>query len=160
MMGSCPTAPPPASGWERAADRYRRLAAPVLRPPLVVVTLLVLVVVSAWLPLRGELALISGFHLAAGAYCAMNFWRCREPHCRMTGPGWTATGLAGLVALVAGADWVAGLWATFTAVWVAGMAYEGRVRRRAPRDQPGPPSPGPTATGGSAGGDHDTGRTG
>jgi hypothetical protein len=26
--------------------------------------------------------------LAAGSWCAVNFWRCRQAHCLVTGPGW------------------------------------------------------------------------
>ncbi len=26
--------------------------------------------------------------LAAGSWCAVNFWRCRQVHCLVTGPGW------------------------------------------------------------------------
>ena len=35
--------------------------------------------------------------LAAGSWCALNFWRCRHAHCLITGPGWLAFGVFALV---------------------------------------------------------------
>jgi hypothetical protein len=37
--------------------------------------------------------------LAAGSWCAANFWRCRHAHCMITGAGWVA--LAGFAFLEA-----------------------------------------------------------
>jgi hypothetical protein len=31
--------------------------------------------------------------LAASAYCLLNFWRCREAHCIVSGTGWAAFAL-------------------------------------------------------------------
>jgi hypothetical protein len=35
-----------------------------------------------------ELALEGAAALAAGGWCALNFWRCRHAHCLVTGVGW------------------------------------------------------------------------
>lgn len=39
-------------------------------------------------------------YLAVGLYCSVNFWRCREAHCVITGGGFTVLGLAVLAAAV------------------------------------------------------------
>jgi hypothetical protein len=40
-----------------------------------------------------ELALEGVAALAAGGWCALNFWRCRHAHCLVTGVGWLALSL-------------------------------------------------------------------
>ena len=63
--------------------------------------------------------------LAASAWCLVNFWRCREAHCVVTGTGWLL--LAGLEAveltlgssLTRGSD---GL--VFVAILVVALCFE------------------------------------
>lgn len=45
------------------------------------------------LPVRAGLALGAIATLAASAYCLLNFWRCREAHCIVSGTGWAALAL-------------------------------------------------------------------
>jgi hypothetical protein len=61
----------------------------------------------------------------AGAWCGLNFWRCRHAHCMITGTGWAA--LAGL----AFAEATIGrslIWGDeqliFLAVLAAGLVFE------------------------------------
>ncbi len=70
--------------------------------------------------------LLAGFaSLAGGAWCSVNFWRCRHAHCLVTGAGWLAlTGLIGVElligrSLIAGAEGLA-----FLAILVAGVLFE------------------------------------
>jgi hypothetical protein len=42
------------------------------------------------LPLRANLAADGLAALLAGAWCGLNFWRCRHAHCAVTGAGWLA----------------------------------------------------------------------
>ncbi|MGC2191780.1 MAG: hypothetical protein WA751_05550 [Candidatus Dormiibacterota bacterium] len=45
------------------------------------------------LPLRAGLALGSVTTLLASTYCLLNFWRCREAHCIVSGTGWALLAL-------------------------------------------------------------------
>jgi len=49
-----------------------------------------------------ELALEGAAALAAGGWCALNFWRCRHAHCLVTGAGWL--GLSQLAFVEAGLE--------------------------------------------------------
>jgi hypothetical protein len=40
------------------------------------------------LPPPAYLAVDAAAFLAAGSWCALNFWRCRPAHCLLTGSGW------------------------------------------------------------------------
>ena len=40
------------------------------------------------LPAPAFLLVDAAAFLAAGSWCAVNFWRCRQAHCLVTGPGW------------------------------------------------------------------------
>src|SRR5262249_11801964 len=44
------------------------------------------------LPVRADLAADGLAALAGGAWCGLNFWRCRHAHCAVTGGGWLALG--------------------------------------------------------------------
>lgn len=127
-MRTCPPDTPATTPWHRAADRYRAVTGPVFRLPAGVAVAVAVALAGAALPARGAAALSAAFFLAIGLYCGLNFWRCREPHCLVTGPGWTATGLVAAFAAAAGRDWGDGLWLAFLAVWVAGYSLELLVR--------------------------------
>ncbi|HEX6489503.1 MAG TPA: hypothetical protein VF137_11625 [Candidatus Dormibacteraeota bacterium] len=77
------------------------------------------------LPRRGELALDGTAALLAGAWCALNFWRCRHAHCVVTASGWLvlallAFGEAGLGrSLIHGDEQL-----IFLAVLPVGVAFE------------------------------------
>ena len=40
------------------------------------------------LPAPAFLLVDAAAFLAAGSWCTVNFWRCRQAHCLVTGPGW------------------------------------------------------------------------
>ncbi len=47
---------------------------------------------------RVGVAVAGGYALFFGGYCLLNLWACREAHCALTGPGFTAVGVLGIVA--------------------------------------------------------------
>lgn len=63
--------------------------------------------------------------LAGGAWCSLNFWRCRHAHCVVTGAGWLVLALLALVgaalghSLIGGAEELA-----FLAILLAGALFE------------------------------------
>src|SRR5262249_27450058 len=61
---------------------------------------IVLLNVGLVLPRRLDLVAVGVASLAAGAWCTLNFWRCRHAHCAVTGPGGLA--LAGFPFVEAG----------------------------------------------------------
>src|SRR5207247_1266712 len=50
------------------------------------------------LPAPAYLVVDAAAFLAGGSWCALNFWRCRQAHCLLTGTGWL------LLALLAAAE--------------------------------------------------------
>ena len=48
---------------------------------------------ASQLPLRTGLALGAITTLLASSYCLLNFWRCREAHCIVSGTGWALLAL-------------------------------------------------------------------
>src|SRR5262249_19069210 len=96
-------------GWSPPplpADTVLKRRGHALRPrpgvPLVVffAVVVVLLNVGAVLPRRLDLVAVGAASLAAGCWCAVNFWRSRHTHCVVTGPGWLA--LAGFAFVEAG----------------------------------------------------------
>ena len=74
----------------------------------------------------GRLGLDATAFLAAGGWCAPNFWRCRHAHCFLTGAGWLALGALALVEMGLGHSLVGGYeQPTFLGVLVAGLGFEG-----------------------------------
>jgi hypothetical protein len=90
--------PLPASGtWARRVDRYLpRTGLPFVLFVAVIVALLNL---APLLPESGGLALEAAAFIAAGSWCALNFWRCRQVHCAISATGWL--GLGALTAIEA-----------------------------------------------------------
>jgi hypothetical protein len=89
-----------------------------------------------------ELALEGTAALAAGGWCALNFWRCRHAHCLVTGVGWLGLSLLALVGAGLGHSVVGGHErGVFVVVLVIGLIFEAAwqitrgtnaVTRRAP----------------------------
>lgn len=74
---------------------------------------------------RPALAAAAAASFAAGAWCIVNFWRCRHAHCLVTGAGWLL--LAGFAAAetVLGAGLISGFESVaFLGVLGAGMLFE------------------------------------
>jgi len=77
------------------------------------------------LPRRWALALAAVATLAASAWCLVNFWRCREAHCILSGSGWALLGALGLVETGVGHSLVGDYGgALFFAVLVLAYSFE------------------------------------
>jgi hypothetical protein len=82
-----PPSLPRTTPSQRAADAYLRVAEAYGGWPHVAV-IVALFILAGFLPARGELGADAAAFAWAGVYCLANFWRCREPHCVITGIGW------------------------------------------------------------------------
>ena len=75
---------------------------------------------------RGQLAVDGLAALAAGAWCGVNFWRCRHAHCALSGAGWLGLALLAFAETAAGRSWIGGdEQVVFLAVLVVALAFEG-----------------------------------
>lgn len=93
---------PPALPADTPLKRRVDAVTPRSGLPLVIffAVVVVLLNVGAVLPRRLDLVAVGAASLAAGGWCAVNFWRSRHTHCAVTGPGWLA--LAGFAFVEAG----------------------------------------------------------
>jgi hypothetical protein len=98
--GEAECASPPAygRGGGRAAATYVRVTAPVLRGPAGVLVAVASFALASAVGGRAGLAVASGYVTVIGTYCLLNFLRCRETHCSVTGPGFTLAALLGFAA--------------------------------------------------------------
>lgn len=88
-------------------------------------TVAIAVGVAAQLPAVPRLTFTGVASLAGGAWCAVNFWRCRHAHCLVTGAGWLALGGLALVGAVQGRSVLAGTERLlFVAVLGLGIVFE------------------------------------
>ena len=85
------------------AGSYLRVTGPVLRGPAGVLMAVAFFAAGAAMGGRAGLALASAYVTVIGTYCLLNFLRCRETHCGVTGPGFLlAAALGSAAALVSG----------------------------------------------------------
>ena len=82
-------------------EHYRRAVEPAVRGAAGVVVTVTLFAAAAVVGGRGGVAIASVWVAAAGSYCVANFWRCRETHCAVTGPGWALAAVLGFAAALA-----------------------------------------------------------
>jgi hypothetical protein len=85
------------------------------------------------LPARADLAADGLAALAAGAWCGLNFWRCRHAHCAVTGGGWLALSALAFGGAVLGHSLIGGYeQPVFLAVLAAALIFEAawRLARR------------------------------
>jgi hypothetical protein len=69
--------------------------------------------------------------VAASAWCLVNFWRCREAHCIVTGTGWAALAILIAIELVVGRSYVLGSEGlVFLAILLVGVGFEALWRLR------------------------------
>lgn len=92
--------PPPSSGIGagRVAGSYLRVTGPVLRGPAGVLVAVASFAAGAAAGGRAGLAIASTYVITIGLYCLLNFLRCRETHCAVTGPGFLLTAALGFTA--------------------------------------------------------------
>lgn len=146
-QGPCPTcgrtvrrgraccAEPSCWGWspaplaadtlvKRVVDRFLpRTGLPVLAYFAAVV---LLVNLAPHLPTVSGRAVDGVAALAAGGWCALNFWRCRHAHCVVTGAGWLGLALFSFAEAALGHSLIGGREGlAFLVVLAAGLAFEG-----------------------------------
>ncbi len=78
-----------------------RVAGPVLRGPAGVAVAVASFAVAGAVGGRAGLAIASMYVTVIGVYCLLNFLRCRETHCAVTGPGFLLTAALGFAAALA-----------------------------------------------------------
>lgn len=71
-------------------------------------TVIALLNLAPHLPYRVSLAVDGVAALVGGAWCALNFWRCRHAHCLVTGGGWLVLSLFAFAEAALGRSLVAG----------------------------------------------------
>ena len=110
--------------WKRRVDRFLpRTGLPAMA---YFASVAVLVLLALRLPLVLGLAVNGLAALAAGGWCALNFWRCRHAHCVVTGVGWLGLALLCFTEAALGRSLIAGSEGLlFLGVLVAGLAFEG-----------------------------------
>ncbi len=133
-------APPPARGRRAShvAGGYLRVTGPVLRGPAGLAVAVASFAVGAAVGGRAGLAIASAYVTVIGVYCLLNFLRCRETHCAVTGPGFLlAAALGFAAALVPGPalSWyrTSTQAAVFLVILAAGYALEWAVAARTGR---------------------------
>jgi len=124
LWGWSPPRLPADTAFKRGVDRVLPRTGPgaVLFYGAVIAVLLV----APHLPTRGELAADGMAALAAGAWCVLNFWRCRHAHCVVSGLGWLALSGFSFAEAGIGHSLVAGYeQPIFLGVLVVALAFEG-----------------------------------
>ncbi|SRR5712691_8946369 len=98
---SCGPPPPRGRVASRVAGSYLRVTGPVLRGPAGVLVAVASFAAGGTVGGRAGLAIASTYVTAIGVYCQLNFLRCRETHCAVTGPGFLLTAALGFAAALA-----------------------------------------------------------
>jgi hypothetical protein len=84
-----------------------------------------LFILAPHLPTRAGLAADGLAALAGGAWCGLNFWRCRHAHCAVTSGGWLALSVLAFGGAVLGHSLISGYeQPVFLAVLAAALAFE------------------------------------
>jgi hypothetical protein len=77
------------------------------------------------LPIRAGLAADGLAALAAGAWCGLNFWRCRHAHCAVTGTGWMLLSVLAFTGAALGHSLISGYeQPVFLAVLIVALVFE------------------------------------
>jgi hypothetical protein len=88
-----------------------------------------LLILAPQLPVRADLAADGLAALAGGAWCGLNFWRCRHAHCAVTGAGWLALSALAFFGAGLGHSLIGGYeQPVFLAVLAAALAFEAAWR--------------------------------
>jgi hypothetical protein len=135
---SCAPRPARGRGAGQAAAGYVSVAGPVLRGPAGVLIAVASFAAGDAVGGRAGLAIASAYLTVTGVYCLLNFLRCRETHCAVTGPGFllaAALGFAAALAPGSALSWYrAGTEAAvFLMILAAGYAQEQAVEARTGR---------------------------
>jgi hypothetical protein len=147
LWGWSPPARPASTRLERQVDRiFPRTGVPCALYLLAVIALLS---IAPHLPTRAELAVDGLAALAAGSWCAANFWRCRHAHCVIDGIGWLGLALLAFAEAGLGHSIIGGHeQAVFLGVLIVALAFEGVWRLARGTNAVMPRAPPPTTRSG------------
>lgn len=127
LRGICTSCAPPTSPADTAAKQLADRALPRSGWPACAYWMLVIGLWAGYshLASRPGLVVATAASLAAGAWCVVNFWRCRQPHCVVTGVGWSALAVLTAVEAVLGHSLIGGSEGiAFVAILGVGLVYE------------------------------------
>ena len=135
---SCAPPPPRGPGGGGAAGSYLRVTGPVLRGPAGVLIAVASFAAGGAVGGRAGLAIASTYVTVIGTYCLLNFLRCRETHCGVTGPGFLLTAALGFAAALAPGPALSWYWTgtetvVFLVILAAGHGLEWAVAARTGR---------------------------
>lgn len=123
LWGWSPPPLPADRGLERLVDRLLPRTGFVLI--LFYGFLIALLNLAPHLPRRPELVTEGVAFLAAGSWCALNYWRCRHAHCIVTASGWLPLAAFAFFEALLGRSLVSGFeQPIFLAVLALGIAFE------------------------------------
>jgi hypothetical protein len=124
LWGWSPPARPAVSPLERMVDRILPRAG--VSCALYLLAVIALLNIAPHLPARADLAVDGLAALAAGGWCVLNFWQCRQAHCLIDGVGWLGLALLAFVEAGLGSSVIGGYeQLVFLGVLVAALAFEG-----------------------------------
>jgi hypothetical protein len=124
LWGWSPPRRPAETALERRVDRFFPRSG--VRCLLFVLAIIALLSVAPHLPTRERLGADAVAFLAAGGWCALNFWRCRHAHCALSGAGWLALGVLALAEAGLGHSLIGGYeQPAFLGVLVIAVIFEG-----------------------------------
>jgi len=84
-----------------------------------------LLILAPHLPVHAGLAADGLAALAGGAWCGLNFWRCRHAHCAVTSTGWLALSIVAFTGAGLGHSVIGGYeQPVFLAVLGAALGFE------------------------------------
>lgn len=124
LRGWSPSARPAGTSLERLGDRI--LPRTGMLCALYIVVVVALLSIAPHLPARPGLAVDGLAALAAGSWCVVNFWRCRQVHCVIAGAGWLGLAVLAFAGAGLGHSVIGGHeQSVFLGVLVAALAFEG-----------------------------------
>jgi hypothetical protein len=128
-LAARPSSLEPTRGWHGAADRFLIATRPALIPAAVLLGVLAGQVADA-LPSRYAMLPALVFFLELGGWCGLNFARCREAHCLITGAAFGGLAIAALVAVGLDRNWYNLLSLMIVPVVFAAFVFEAAWQRR------------------------------
>jgi hypothetical protein len=123
LWGWSPPTLPADTAIKRRVDRVvPRSGWPLISYVAAVIGLMTL---APALPRSGELAMDGMAALAAGGWCALNFWRCGHAHCLISGAGWLGVSLLAFIGAGLGHSLIGGdEQLAFVGVLVVAVVFE------------------------------------
>jgi hypothetical protein len=123
LWGWSPAARPAVTPLERRVDRI--LPRTGVSCALYLLAVVALLSIAPHLPGRAGLAVDGLAALAAGTWCLLSFWRCRQAHCVVNGAGWLGLAVVAFAGTGLGHSVIGGYeQPVFVGVLVTALAFE------------------------------------